>query len=378
MQPNYDVIILGAGALGSAAAYYLAARGQRVLVLEQFEINHQKGSSYGASRIIRYAYDLPVYIELMKVAYPLWSQIESESGEQLYTKTGGIDFGPSGQPLMSAIQNALAETNIPFQTMTGADARHEYPQFQFEDDWTVLYQADAGILSASKSVLAHVDLAKRHGAEFCSKTPVRRIHAYADHVAIETDNEVFSAGQLVIAAGSWMQTVLKQLDIDVPLHPMRCQESYYVTRNPEQYEPDRFPTFIAHIKEGLGFWPYGMGSMVDSGLKIGLHGGDLVNHPSEIDYGVDQITVNKVLQFTKQVLPDVVELRSARICLYTMTPDEHFLIDRHPGYANIVMAGGCSGHAFKFSTLIGKILADLTLDGNTPHDLSLFSLKRFL
>jgi monomeric sarcosine oxidase len=378
MSRAYDTIVLGAGALGSAAAYYLARRGQRVLVLEQFELNHQKGSSYGASRIIRYAYDEPIYIELMKVAYPLWAEIESESGDKLFTRTGGIDFGRVDDPLMQKMQAALKSSEIAFSTLSTSEASKQFPQFTFRDDWQVLYQADAGILSASNCVLAHIKLAKQLDVEFRPQTTISAIHPFADHVEVVTDDAHFSSGSLVIAAGGWMRAVLQPLGLDLPLKPMRCQESYYETGDLRSYEADRFPTFIAHVKDEFGFLPYGMASMQGSGVKVGLHGGDLVDHPSEIDYAVDDKTIEKVLRFAGEVISDVERLKYARICLYTMTPDEHFVLDSHPAYPHTVMAGGCSGHAFKFSTLIGSILSDLVIDRQTSHDISLFSVRRFL
>jgi monomeric sarcosine oxidase len=378
MQCNYDAIVLGAGALGSAAAYYLAKQGHRVLLLEQFELNHQKGSSYGASRIIRYAYDLPIYTELMKSAYALWAEIEAESGEKLYTRTGGIDFGKPTELLFQAIKTSLHSAGIPFEIMPATEAQHRFPQFRFREDWEVIYQSDAGILAASASVLAHLKLAEKLGAEIRPQTPILDVHPFAEYVQVVTNEETFSASHLVIAAGGWMRSVLQKLDLDVPLRPMRCQESYYETNVSETFEQDSFPTFIAHVKDEFGYMPYGMAGMDGSGLKIGLHGGEMVDHPSQIDYSVDEATVQKVLRFAGEVLPDVVRLKSARICLYTMTPDEHFLIDKHPAYPHIVFAGGCSGHAFKFSTLIGKIASDLVLTGETSHDISLFSVQRFL
>lgn len=374
----YDAIVLGAGAMGSAAAYHLAKAGQRVLLLEQFELNHQKGSSYGFSRIIRYAYDHTDYIELAKTVYPMWQAIEEESGETLYTRTGGLDFGRADQASLHQIMAALTETNIPFETLTPAEAQKRFPQFCFDEDMTVLYQADTGILSASKCVTTHLNLAERYGAVLRSNTPVTKITARSNGITIQTSDGDYAAAHLIITAGSWAKSVLAQLGLDLPLKPMRCQEIYFDTTNPEIYKTDHFPAFIAHMKYAYDRMPYGIADHQNSGLKVAFHGGQLVDHPLQINYTPDQEEVERAHQFTQRYLPGATSLRSTRVCLYTMTPDEHFIIDKHPEYQHIVFGGGCSGHSFKFGTLIGKILTDLALEGKTNHKIDLFNVARFL
>ncbi|MBL8155173.1 MAG: N-methyl-L-tryptophan oxidase [Anaerolineae bacterium] len=375
---HYDTIVLGAGALGSAAAYHLAKRSQRVLVVEQFEIDHQKGSSHGHSRIIRYAYSHVDYVELARAVYPEWTAFEAEAGERLYTRTGGIDFGrPEDSGLQTAIQS-LRDAGIPHEVWTAREARKQFPQFHLDEDMQVLYQADAGILSASRCVRAHVRLAERRGAVIHSGEAVTSIHPSAQQVTVKTSKDTYSSERLVIAGGSWMRSLLVPLGLDLPLTPMRCQEIYFDTDQPGNYLPDRFPTFIAHMEDAFGRKPYGIASHHDSGLKIAFHGGERVSHPDEINYTPDTEEVERALSFSRRYLPGVRGLRSTRICLYTMTPDEDWIIDYHPSYPNIVIAGGCSGHAFKFSTLIGRILTEMLLDGHSSHRLERFRMSRFL
>lgn len=374
---SYDAIVLGAGAMGSAAAYHLAKSGAKVLLLEQFEIDHQKGSSYGFSRIIRYAYEHPAYIELMKSAYPAWSNLEAEAGEKLYTRTGGIDFG---RPSESSFQRTLAslrQTEIPFELFTPAEAQERFPQFRFDDDMQVIYQADAGILSASKCVRAHVRLAEQYGATVLSNTPVTVIIPRADGVTVKTEHDSYDAAHLIITAGSWGKSILAELGLDLSLTPVRCQEVYFDTDNPTDYQPDRFPTFMGHMLDVYQFIPYGIASIDSSGLKVGFHGGQPVNHPSEINYTPDDAAAEQSLTFTRTYIPGVTAYRSSRVCLYTMTTDEDFIIDQHPQYPHITIGSVCSGHGFKFSTLIGSILTDLALRGTTSHDISKFKLARF-
>jgi monomeric sarcosine oxidase len=375
---HYDTIVLGAGALGSAAAYHLAKRGQRVLVVEQFEIDHQKGSSHGHSRIIRYAYSHIDYVELARAAYPEWEAFEAEAGEKLYTRTGGIDFGrPNNTGLQEAIQ-ALQGASIPHELWTAQEAQTQFPQFRFDEEVQILYQADAGILSASRCVWAHVRMARMHGAIIHSGEAVTSIEPSAQQVTVNTSKDTYSSERLVIAGGSWIRSLLAPLGLDLPLTPMRCQEIYFDTEQPDAYLPARFPTFIAHMEDAFGRKPYGIASHHDSGLKVAFHGGERVSHPDKINYTPDAEEVERALAFSRRYLPGVRGLRSTRICLYTMTPDEDWIIDYHPSYPNIVIAGGCSGHAFKFSTLIGRILTEMLLDGHSSHRLERFRMSRFL
>jgi monomeric sarcosine oxidase len=378
MANTYDVIVLGAGAMGSAAAYQLARIGQRVLLLEQFELDHQKGSSHGASRIIRYAYDHPAYTELMKPTYPLWAALEAEAGETFYQRTGGLDFGHAGTATLSDVKNTLQRTGIPHEILDATEGNARWPQFRFEPGMEIIYQADAGIVAASKTVRALIRLAQQHGANTLFDTPVLRVIPHAKSVEVHTTAGVFTAARLIIAAGSWAGVVLANLGLRLPLYPLKTQEAYFESTNPAQFEPDTFPTFIAHLKDEYGFMPYGMASNFNSGVKVGLHGGKQVRLPSEIDYETDSHLLSQVKRFTDRHMPDVLGLRYARVCLYTMTPDEHFIIDRHPQYPQIVFGAGCSGHAFKFTPLLGKILADLAVQGSTEYDIQLFAANRFL
>ncbi len=365
--------------MGSAAAYYLTRAGQRVLLLEQYEIDHTKGSSYGPSRIIRYTYDHPTYIKLSQAAYPAWRAVEEDAGEKLYIRTGGLNFGPQNDTMLQNTLNSVRLMSIPHEVLTAKEAQRRFPQFRFDDDMTVLYQSDSGMLPASKSVLAHVRMAKQRGATVLDNTPATRVNVQHDGVEIQTPADVFHTARLIIAAGPWAKSVLAGLGLDLPLTPMRCQVAYFRPANPVDYEPERFPTFIAHLEHLYGRIPYGMASYLNSGVKVAFHKGQPVKHPSEVNYTPDDDEVEQIRRFTRQYLPGAdAPLESTMICLYTMTPDEHFIIDRHPEYPHVVFGAGFSGHGFKFSTLIGSILTDLALNGKTEHDIGLFTVSRFV
>lgn len=376
---TFDVIIIGAGAMGSAAAYHAAKTGQRVLLLEQFEIDHQNGSSYGLSRIIRYAYDHPAYIRMAQQVYPMWAELEAEAGEQLHFNTGGIDFAVMDDaPSLRDTIASLSAENIPHEVLDPREAAKRFPLFRFDDDMTVLYQADTGMLAASKCVLAHVRLAQARGATVCDNTPVMSIAMHPDSVTVHTANESYSAAKLIISAGAWTNQLLQSTGLHLPLQPLKCHEIYFQPGRPGDYQAGQMPVFIAHSTSFVGESFYGIPAANGSGVKTSIHGGQPVEHP--IDYTPDTSIVAKVRGFFSQYLPTLgyAPMISMRVCLYTMTPDTHYIIDHHPEHAHVVIASPCSGHGFKFSTLIGKMLVDMALTGQTDTDTSLFSLKRFV
>ena len=375
---TYDVIVIGAGAMGSAAAYYLSKAGQKVLLLEQFEIDHKYGSSYGYSRIIRYSYDDTRYIDLAKAAYPLWFALEEESGETLYTKTGGIDFGKVGELTLQETIDSVNAANIPHELLDAAEGMRRFPQFHFDDDMQVLYQAETGMLKASKCVTTHIKLA--HNATVMDHTPVTSITIHEDSIDVTTDKEAYSAGKLIVTAGAWMARLMAQTGIDLPLQPLRCQPMFFRPTNEVNHSAGAMPIFIFHRGGNIHDAVYGIPDHDNVGVKAAFHGGQEVNHPSEVNYTPDSETVEAVRAINRHYIPGIAEgeLLESRICLYTMTPDLDFIIDHHPQHKHVIVAGGFSGHGFKFSTLIGSILSDLALEGSTEHDLSLFKVLRFV
>lgn len=381
MAQTVDTIVIGAGAMGSAAAYYLSKQGQKVLLLEQFELDHQNGSSYGVSRIIRYSYDYPEYVELAKDTYPLWFALQDELDESIYIKTGGIDFGPPEDEMFQNTIQSVKTSHIDHEMLTIEEAHKRFPQFKFREDFKVLYQPDSGIILASKAVLGHIKLAEKHGATIKANTPVESIIIQSDSVEVKTANETYSAGKLVVTAGSWARFLLQQTGIDLPLTPMRCQLNFMMPNNlTEQYSTANCPAWIAHVSTLYPDTIYGIPSYMGTGFKIAFHVGESVNHPSEINYTPDEENVESLRQFMQAHIPEVAiaPVRESRICLYTMTPDEHFIVDTHPEYDHVAIGAGFSGHGFKFSTMIGKMLTDIVLDGETPHNDDLFKINRFL
>ena len=379
MTNIFDAIVIGAGAMGSAAAYYLSKRGQRVLLLEQFEIDHRKGSSYGYSRIIRYSYDHPEYVELMKDTFPLWFALENELGETLYHRTGGIDFGPADDETLRATIKAVRTEDISHKVFSAGDGQKRFPQFRFPEGFKVLYQPDSGFVAASKALRGHIKLARRCGAIVKDNTPVDYIRVKGDSVEVRAADERYSAGHLIVTAGSWAKALLQETGLELPLTTLRCQLNFMAPADLGPYESERCPVWIAHVNRRFPETVYGIPSHGGSGFKIAFHGGAAMRHPSEIDYSPDESNTEALRPFMRAHIPGIAAApaRESRICLYTQTPDEHFIVDAHPEHKHVAIGAGFSGHGFKFSTMIGKMLTDLTLDGATAHNDSLFKISRF-
>ncbi|MEM9504669.1 MAG: N-methyl-L-tryptophan oxidase [Cyanobacteria bacterium P01_E01_bin.43] len=380
MVKQFDAIVVGAGGVGSAAAYYLAKAGQKVLLLEQFELDHQNGSSYGQSRVIRYTYDNPTYVDLMRDAYPLWFALQEEAGEKLYVKTGGLDFGFPETDTFQRMKASLDESRLPYEYLSQAEIAQRYPQFALEDGMAGLFNPDGGLLKTSRCVLAHARLAQARGATVIDQTPVLKITPSESGVEVQTETETYGCDRIVLTVGSWAKGLLAEQGIDLPLKIMPCQLGFYEPKNAADFEPGKFPVFFAHMNGDYGEMPYGIPHEDPSiGVKITtFYGWDTVDKPSEVDYTPSQAWTERIRNWANQYLPGAAgPLLYTRRCLYTVTPDKDFVVDQHPDYPHVVIGAGFSGHGFKFTTLMGKMLADLAVEGKTPHDTSLFKLSRF-
>jgi sarcosine oxidase len=372
----YDVCVIGAGAIGAAAAYHAARAGHRVLLLEQFTLDHPYGSSYGHSRIIRYAYDHPTYIEMARQVYPLWHLLEAEAGKRLLVKSGGLDLGKPDHPRYAATRQAMKDAGIPFIELTPERAAKRYPLFKLDAGMMALYQGDAGILRASECVMTQIRLAQeKHNLTIQQEATVLNIRPTSDRVTVVASTGIYSASHLIIAAGSWSAPLLAELDIHLPLEATRQQLLFFAANPAELFTPERFPIFIAWGDEVF----YGTGDVAGTGVKIAQHGGGSVVQPNQVLRTVDSTYIDKIRRFLRHHIPVLAgsSIVESRVCLYTNTPDEHFIIDHHPDYPHIAFGAGFSGHGFKFSTLVGKLLVDKVTGKAINLDLSVFRHNRF-
>ncbi len=380
MTSDFEYLIIGAGGMGSAAAYHLARDGRAVLLLEQFAIGHTHGSSHGESRIIRLSYDHPTYVQLAQAAYSLWAELEVDAGQVLLQHTGGLDLSAPFNPVFEACIASLSALRVRREVLTTDEIHRRFPAFRVADKTIGLYQADAGILPASRCVRVMIDRAIHDGAAVIEQAPVRSIRVYDDGAEVQTEQARYRCRKLIISAGPWAGPVLATLGFTLPLTVTQEQYAFFATQSPEKFQPDRMPVFIHHgIPAGsqrLDY--YGFPIFGHAGVKIGEHHAGPIVTADTRTFDVDTERLQRLSDYARVTLPATRgEVLQAATCLYTNTPDQHFIIDRLPGYPHVVLAAGFSGHGFKFAILVGRILADLAEQGKTLYPIDLFTLRRF-
>jgi sarcosine oxidase len=373
---SFDVIVVGLGAMGGATAFHLARRGHRVLGLEQFEPGHARGSSHGESRIIREIYfEHPLYVPIVRRAYELWYDLEREVGERLLTVTGGLMIGPEDGTLVRGVLESAAEHAIPHEVLSSNEIRARYPGFAPSDGNVAVVDARAGYLDADACVRAHLTLAARRGAELRFDERVISWVSDGERVHVESTRGRYSARQLVVAAGPWVNTLFPDLNL-----PLTIERQVLVwlesAAHAEWYAPTRCPIYLWEYATGrLG---YGFPRLAQGVKAAVFHEGDIVRDPDAIERTIAPEEVQAVRDALQHILPDVAagELRDARVCPFTDTPDTHFLIDFHPSFSNVLISSPCSGHGFKFASAIGELQADLLIDGRSRFDVTPFRRAR--
>jgi sarcosine oxidase len=379
MSATYDVIVLGLGGMGSAAAYHLAARGRRVLGLERYGPAHDRGSSHGGSRIIRQAYFEGVdYVPLVLRAYELWQRLDRDSGRQLLRITGGLMLGREQSAVVRGSLESARQHGLDHEMLDAATIRRRFPPFQPGPDTVALYEAQAGIVFPEASVAAHLERAAALGAELHFEEPVANWEPVASDgaVAVTTTSGRYEAGRLVIAPGAWAPELLR--DLGLPLVVER-QVQYWLKPHGgiEPFLPERFPIFIWDDEQGPGLYGFPAIDGPDGGVKIALHHGGVACTPQTIDREVHAEEIGRLQERIATQIPDLNgQLLRAVTCMYTNTPDEHFIVGLHPRHAHVALACGFSGHGYKFASVVGEILADLATEGATSHPIQLLDPTR--
>lgn len=370
---NWDVIVIGLGGVGSSAAYHVAKLGQRVLGLEQFTPAHDRGSSHGETRIIRQAYfEHPSYVPLLKRAYDLWDQLEQETECDLFERTGLVEMGPATGVVVPGVLACAAEHQLTVQEWSRASVREKWPGLEGDPDWKFVVEHNAGFLRVESCVRAHLAMAVRAGATLRFEQPVVDWRISGDTVEVITDQGIERADQLVIAGGAWSEQLLS--DLRIPLQILRKQ-LYWFEADEGQFGLEAgFPCFFHETPAG---YFYGFPSIHGSGMKIARHSGGIpLERPQHCDQQDDE---DRALceAYLKKYLPGVsTRLLAQASCFYTSTPDENFIIDRHPKHSNVTLIAGLSGHGFKFSSVLGEIASQLAV-GSIEPELELFQLDRF-
>lgn len=371
---TYDVIVLGTGGVGSATAFQLAKRGCRVLGLDRFPGGHDQGSSHGHTRIIRMAYfEHPDYVPLLRRSYALWSELEARLGKQLYFPVGLLEVGPPDGIVIPGVLASAREHNLSLERLDETALRSRFPGFRLPDRCEAVFELNAGYLLVEECVLAHLAEAQRLGAELRVGESVVEWAADDAGVTVRTDKETYRAAKLVVTAGAWAGKLLAELGVNFQVR--RKHLHWYRTAR-EVYWADRGgPCFFYEVPAG---YFYGFPQLDDRGVKLAEHtGGTVVDTPLHDDRSVEPADRLRVESFLAANMPHVLPQPAAHaVCYYTMSPDEHFVVDAHPRHPNVFFAAGLSGHGFKFTSVLGEILADLATSGATSQPIGFLSASR--
>lgn len=377
MSERFDAIVIGLGGMGSASAFHLARRGKRVLGLEQFGPLHEQGSSHGLTRIIRLAYhEHPSYVPLLRRAYELWHELETLAGERLLVTTGSLEGGPADGDTFRGALEAAELHDIPHEVLDGPELRRRYPAYAgFDDRTRVVWQPDGGFLLPERTIQAHLDGAAAQGAELRFHEAVTAWEPIGtDGVLVTTAGGTYAADRLVVCAGPWIGRIVPSLAAVAA--PERQVLAWLTPRRPELFEPERFPVFLVDVPEGSY---YGFPTYDGHGFKFGWyhHFREPID-PDEPDRSTTARDEAALRGFAERYFPaGAGPTEMLKACIFTNSPDEHFTIGGLLDAAQVSVAAACSGHGYKFASVVGEIMADLAIEGRTAHDIGLFALDRF-
>ncbi|OAQ95691.1 hypothetical protein LLEC1_04303 [Akanthomyces lecanii] len=371
MTTEYDIAVVGLGALGSAAAYHAARKGARVIGFEQFELGHVRGASHDTSRIIRTSYEAPQYVALAKSAYKDWAALEEAAGQKLTNITGGLVFLPEGGPLSAeSFSTSLDQNYIPYELLPSDEVKKRWPQYSIANTVKAVYTPDSGIVHAAKAVMAMQHLARAHGAQLKELTPVTSITPEEERVIIETPSGTFCSKKIILATDAWTNELIAPLGVKIPLQISQEQVTYFKPTNVLDFESSRFPVWIWHADPCFyGFPVYG-----EPTFKVGQDCAMNLMMPQKRTFVHSTKLLHDLCSFLESFIPDDSRepLRTVT-CQYTITPDRQFILSALEKHPNVILGLGAA-HAFKFAPAIGRNLAELAIDGKSSDDLSKFGL----
>lgn len=374
MTQSFDVIVIGIGGMGSAALWQLARRGQRALGIERFDLGHTMGSSHGFNRIIRLSYfEHPDYVPLLRRAYQLWRDAEHQAGEQLLYITGSLDAGQEDSRIVKGSLAACEAHELPHEYLDAVQIALCFPGYRLPADYAAVWQPDGGFVASERAILAHAALAIHAGAEIHARETVLGIEPMGGRVGVVTDRGRYEAGRVVVSAGAWIADLIPGLKGKAVAE--RQVLGWFQPRRPELFLPNVFP--VSNLLTELGHL-YLFPSWAVPGVKIGLyhhlrehgHADTLSREPTAAD---ETVLREAIRTYFPEADGPTLHLAT---CMFTNTPDEHFVIDALPEHPEVIVASPCSGHGFKFASVIGEILADLAIGCASAHDLSLFRYTR--
>jgi sarcosine oxidase len=379
MKTIYDVIVIGAGAMGSAASYHLSKTENKILIIDQYHPPHNLGSSHGKSRIIREAYfENPFYVPLVQQAYKFWQELEQESGEKLFLKTGGLMLGNKESMVVAGSVMSAGEYKIKHELLDGISLKQKFPILKPLPGTVALYDENAGILFPEACVQAHLSLAKKNpNTHFHFNETVQEIQPANEEVTIITNKSIYTAATVIISAGAWISKLLPDMHLPLTINRQVLHWFYCVDKQKTVFNkllPQHFPIYIWEYEKGKSF--YGFPDLGE-GIKIAFHHGGQRTTAATIERSVSQTEIDEMHAIIDRFFDIEVRYNYSAVCMYTNTPDENFIIDYHPGHPNIIIASPCSGHGFKFSSAIGNLLAEMCMQQRLSFDIRPFRINRF-
>ncbi len=380
---TYDIVIIGLGAHGSSTLWHLSRTGKKIAGIDRFRPPHQRGSSHGESRIIRQAYhENPLYVPLVRASYPIWKELGQIAGKPLYKKTGGLFLGKKDSTVVSGARLSADTHNIPYDYLDATTIRNRFSAFRPGDDTVGVLEHEAGILFPEAAIATFLHTAAANGAQVNTDEQVMAIFPSKEAIELTTTKRKYRTAKLIVTAGAWLNTLFPELNLPLSI---RRQPLFWFRDRAATGSPDRSITTTrspAPVEAPIFLWEYEKGQMFygipDLGdcLKLGWHHDGRIISPDELSQNVEKEEIAAMQQTATQYLAIDPIFQKSCVCMYTTTPDEDFIIDLHPDHPNIVIASPCSGHGFKFSAIIGRLLTDLALDRPTGFDLAPFSIRR--
>lgn len=377
---NYDVIVIGLGGMGSAAIYNLAKAGKRVFGIEQFSNLHSNGSSHGKSRIVRHGYfsNRDTYMPLLLRAKELWNLLEEETNIKIQYQHDGLSLGREDSLFIQGSLLCAKEYGLEIEKIESNELKKRYPQFQAPEDFIAVLDKTAYTLDPEAAITAHLQLAEHYGAEFHYNEQVIAwaVNPTDSSVIVTTDKGSYSANKIILTAGPWTN---KLTNSQFPFNVQRTVSYWFEPiSTPGNFDSEKLPNYIWYFDDNNIFYGFPHMGEYGKGIKIGLHFQRTDTDPNEIERSISDSEIDAMRTFLKQYIPTLAgDCIYAETCMYTMTPDENFIVGFHPTSDQVIIAGGFSGHGYRFVSVMGEILSDLAINGQTVHSIKLFSPSRF-
>jgi len=364
MAHTTDVIVVGLGAMGSAAVYHLARRGVRVAGFDRFSPPHDLGSTHGLTRIIRESYfEHPHYVPLVQRAYELWADLERRTAQRLFHQTGGLMIGQRKGVLVTGALRSAREYSLDHEELSAAEVNARYPAFTLPNEMAAFYEPRAGILDPEGCVAAHLQLAEEEGAELFVEEPVLRWSGGGGRVRVVTPRGEYDGGRMALCAGAWTPALLNDDSIALRVE-RQVMHWFKAAHNPKRFTPASCPIAMIEYAPDRIFYFVPDGG---DGVKAAIHHEGETVDPDSVRRDVDEVEVERVKELLRSFLPDAAgEHRRSATCLYTNTPDGHFLITPHEYHEDVLVVSACSGHGFKFASAIGEAVADMLMGTSRP------------